>query len=128
MFDNSKTIVCDREEGKVLSYPQDVSFNCAVVGKKIICNKKYITFKTLIDFIMGKILLQNIVVDGMLSDILIEGNKISGISPVDAQTYASMTCAEEVERLDCVGILDEKLNKYPSARWSPCRRSEVILY
>lgn len=53
---------------------------------------------------MGKILLQNIVVDGMLSDILIEGNKISGISPVDAQTYASMACAEEVERLDCVGM------------------------
>ena len=53
---------------------------------------------------MGKILLQNIVVDGVLSDILIEGNKISGISPVDAQTYASMTCAEEVERLDCVGM------------------------
>lgn len=50
---------------------------------------------------MGKILLQNIVVDGVLSDMLIEGNRISGISPVDAQSH-TVVC-DDAERFDCEG-------------------------
>ncbi len=53
-----------------------------------------------LDLPMGRILLENIVVDGVLSDLLIEGNRISGISPVDAQAYADH---DYVERFDCEG-------------------------
>jgi 5-methylthioadenosine/S-adenosylhomocysteine deaminase len=68
------------------------------------CNKKYLTLKTLIDLPMGKILLQNIVVDGVLSDMLIEGNRISGISPVETQSYACTCNVEGVECFDCEGM------------------------
>ncbi len=45
---NGEIIVCDREAGSgVLEYPNDVYMNCAVVGRKIICNRKYIHYKIL---------------------------------------------------------------------------------
>lgn len=52
---------------------------------------------------MGRILLHNIVVDGVMSDMLIEGNRISGISPVDCQSYACAGVADRVECFDCEG-------------------------
>lgn len=52
---------------------------------------------------MGRILLHNIVVDGVMSDMLIEGNRISGISPVDCQSYACAGVAGSVECFDCEG-------------------------
>lgn len=52
---------------------------------------------------MGRILLHNIVVDGVMSDMLIEGNRISGISPVDCQSYACAGVADSVECFDCEG-------------------------
>ena len=49
---------------------------------------------------MGKILLKNIVKEGVESDILIEGNRIAGISPSEASAYAADddTCV-----VDCTG-------------------------
>jgi 5-methylthioadenosine/S-adenosylhomocysteine deaminase len=49
---------------------------------------------------MGKILLKNIVTEGVVSDILIEGNRISGIFPADASGCQAYQGAEVV---DCGG-------------------------
>lgn len=49
---------------------------------------------------MGKILLKNIVTEGVVSDILIEGNRISGIFPADAFGCQAYQGAEVV---DCGG-------------------------
>ena len=49
---------------------------------------------------MGKILLKNIVTEGVVSDILIEGNRISGIFPADASSCQAYQGAEVV---DCGG-------------------------
>ena len=47
---------------------------------------------------MGKILLKNIVKEGVVSDILIDGNTIAGIYPA-----ATMTFGEDVSVVDCGG-------------------------
>lgn len=49
LFDSCDVVICNREEGIILSYPKDISFNCAVIGNKIICNKKY-THKKIIEY------------------------------------------------------------------------------
>ena len=52
---------------------------------------------------MGKILLENLVVAGVLSDILLEGNRISGISPVETQSFEDMKACSDIECFDCMG-------------------------
>lgn len=45
LFENCEIV--DREEQNLLKYPYDVGLNCAILGKKMVCNTKYCNKKVL---------------------------------------------------------------------------------
>lgn len=47
----NEAVFCNREgvNTEIIEYPYDISFNCANIGKRIICNKKY-TNKAILNF------------------------------------------------------------------------------